>query len=304
MISEITFSEFIPKIFDGKIEVKYSLEVINSKQFKLYINKECYVPITDEVLIEEVNRELEKSLSTNKLNFNVDLDTKTVEISNVKIPCKTYETRKKLFQNLDDISSLNFKIRSLNDQLTYIQAHIKSSHEKNSKSIELKNTQVDKFIKETRKEIDNLLEKIEYGINHPGESHSKLNTNESNANASNRVITENEIKYMDIKGDLRYCKGKDNGCINCNGGGTLWGSNPYTMDDGGNYCKAALHCGVLESSGGYFVVKKIGQHPSYNSSLNNGIQSVAYTTPYNGYIILPTDLVEDATECNILLESI
>lgn len=303
MIQEIILPDNFPRVFNGKIEVKYNLEVINSKLIKLHIGNDSYVPVTDEINNKDVNLALEESLKTGELKFSIDIETKTVEICNVKIPCKAYDTRKQLNQNLDEISSLNYKLKVLNDKLLFFQSFNKTAYEKNIESIEIKNAQIDRFISTTKNEIDSLIHRIEYSIEH-GTNPKEITNKDSHINASNRLKTELEIKYANISGELRFCKGKDNGCINCNGSGSLWGSNPYTCDDGGNFCKAALHSGVLESHGGYFIVKKIGQVSGYESTDNNGIRSLTYNTPYNGYIIVPTDFSSDSTECNIINTSI
>lgn len=299
MIQEIILPDNLPRVFNGKIEVKYNLEVISSKSIKLHIGNDSYVPFTDEINNKDVNLALEESLKTGKLNFSIDIESKTVEICNVKIPCKPYDTRKQLTQNFDEISSLNYKLKILNEKLLYFQSFNKNAYEKNLESIEVKNSQIDRFISTTKNEIDNLIHRIEYSIEH-GTTIKEIPKQESHNNASNRVKTDLEIKYANIQGDLRFCKGKDNGCINCNGSGNLWGSNPYTCDDGGNFCKAALHSGVLESHGGYFIVKKIGSFSGYQATENNGIRSLDYTAQYNGYAIVPSDFSSDNTECNVI----
>lgn len=45
MIQEIILPDNLPRVFNGKIEVKYNLEVISSKSIKLHIGNDSYVPL-------------------------------------------------------------------------------------------------------------------------------------------------------------------------------------------------------------------------------------------------------------------
>ena len=67
------------------------------------------------------------------------------------------------------------------------------------------------------------------------------------------------------------------------GGGTMYGSNPYTTDS--LLASAVVHCGLLkQGETGVVKVKIMGNLPSYIGATKNGLSSSGYST-YPGYEI-------------------
>lgn len=58
-------------------------------------------------------------------------------------------------------------------------------------------------------------------------------------------------------------------------GGTIYGTDVYTDDS--NLCGAALHAGVIDSSGGAFTVTIAAGQKGYKGSTRNGITSEDWT---------------------------
>jgi hypothetical protein len=58
------------------------------------------------------------------------------------------------------------------------------------------------------------------------------------------------------------------------GGGSVWGSGPYTGDS--DICSAAQHAGVIGESGGVFKVTNAPGCDSYTGSTANGVTTSGY----------------------------
>jgi len=67
-------------------------------------------------------------------------------------------------------------------------------------------------------------------------------------------------------------------------GGT-WGSDIYTADS--NKCRAAQHAGVVEKTGGYFVIQYTIGRTAYDGSDRNGITTSAWKKYENAFVVLP-----------------
>lgn len=67
------------------------------------------------------------------------------------------------------------------------------------------------------------------------------------------------------------------------GKGTVWGTGPYTDDS--KICRAAVHAGVISSTGGHIEIQAVKVQPSYQGSSRNGIQTTKYG-PWKGSIIV------------------
>jgi hypothetical protein len=89
-------------------------------------------------------------------------------------------------------------------------------------------------------------------------------------------------KYAHLPGIIKYCKGLNHGCTYKN---PIWGSNPYTLDTtDGIYCQAARHSGVIDSEGGFYLVKHVGMINSFIGKISNNITSGNFGS-YNGVSI-------------------
>ncbi|XP_078701596.1 uncharacterized protein LOC144927767 isoform X4 [Branchiostoma floridae x Branchiostoma belcheri] len=62
------------------------------------------------------------------------------------------------------------------------------------------------------------------------------------------------------------------GCLTA--GGSVWGTGNYTSDS--RVCKAAIHAGMIPTTGGMFTVNKLSGQPSYQASTQNGVTTRAY----------------------------
>jgi len=80
-----------------------------------------------------------------------------------------------------------------------------------------------------------------------------------------------------FRGNIWYC----NSC-EASETGTVWGSNPYTGDS--NECCSARHAGILLP--GFFVLDPAPGQPGYPSSMQNGVETNEFGSPYDKSIII------------------
>jgi hypothetical protein len=82
--------------------------------------------------------------------------------------------------------------------------------------------------------------------------------------------------------NLHYCKGKINSCAGNDN--YVYGNNPYTDDS--NKCSAAVHSGLIDTNGGFFIVQSTGYKDTFESIKKNGISSNYYGR-WNSITLIP-----------------
>ena len=89
-------------------------------------------------------------------------------------------------------------------------------------------------------------------------------------------------------GDVNYSGGQvDCACPANSGGGSVWGSGPYTGDS--HICTAAMHAGVIGASGGNVrLIDRPGQS-SYAGSSANGVQTSSWGSYGQSYDVASPD---------------
>lgn len=84
--------------------------------------------------------------------------------------------------------------------------------------------------------------------------------------------------------------------------GNVYGTGVYTADS--KICRAALHAGVITSSGGDVIVTVAGTQSSFTGSVSNGVTSQGSTTPASAFNIVgvsPLPAAPSSTNSNSLL---
>lgn len=263
-------------------QINFNLE-ISKKEVRLIntYNNLSYIPnelISESTLLRLAER---KEFTIEDV---YEVDQPVLAFEGERFMFKRDLSRSELEKNLLEHGQKKLNIGFLSKKIDEIGKSLQLAQNKNNKLITDTSQNIQSFINNTSDKLEVLnkdLEFIESGeylktVNKP----KKENKDENPASKKNKIFTELDDKYAHIKGVLYYCKGL--GCINLSG--TIWGSNPYTCDDGGKYCMAAKHSGIIDESGGFFEVKQIGSCPNYTATFQNGIQSASYGQ-YNGYSI-------------------
>ncbi len=261
--------------------INFNLE-ISLKEVRLIntYNNLSYIPndsISESILLKLAER---KDFSIEDL---YEVDQPILIFEGEKFMFKRDLSRIDLEKNLMEHGQKKLNIGFLSKKIDDIGKSLQLAQTKNNKLLSETSQNIQSFITNTSDKIEVLnkdLEYIESGEYLKSLEKPKKTKEENPASQKNKIISLLDETYGHLKGTLYYCRGA--GCSNQTG--TIWGSNPYTCDDGGKYCLAAKHCGIIDESGGFFEVRQIGSYPNYTPSFQNGIQSASYSQ-YNGYTI-------------------
>ena len=281
-------------IIHTKIEVGFNLEISKDKQLTLINlnNNKVYTPNESvfnnkSIITEILNDSSNLKFTVNNIFENDNLEVVFNDIH--KVFFLRQLSRKELEEKLDNYGSesknVNILLKTILSLETTLNSKL-SSLEKliahNANNIESKTANFKEMAAIYQKEIKLIKELKFEDLNKLLKSIEKDEKREKLAHEKSSELDE---KFKHINGEIYFCKGKSNGCTCV---GTLWGSNPYTTDDGNLYCLAALHSGMIDENGGYFELKRIGNYPEFPASVQNGISSSRWGS-YNGYSIHSTD---------------
>ena len=131
-----------------------------------------------------------------------------------------------------------------------------------------KNLNINQNIKTENTNID------EVNILHTNSNQIKIDLNDEDNEevslASRPSYNPEDLQY------LYYCKGSNNGC---NKTGHVYGCNPYSDDS--NFCLAAKHSGIVQMSGGYYLIKPNGSLNHFPGTSQNGVTTIRYEQVWN-----------------------
>eukprot|EP00340_Litonotus_pictus_P005221 CAMPEP_0170523408 /NCGR_PEP_ID=MMETSP0209-20121228/8843_1 /TAXON_ID=665100 ORGANISM="Litonotus pictus, Strain P1" /NCGR_SAMPLE_ID=MMETSP0209 /ASSEMBLY_ACC=CAM_ASM_000301 /LENGTH=277 /DNA_ID=CAMNT_0010811485 /DNA_START=34 /DNA_END=867 /DNA_ORIENTATION=+ len=265
-----------------------------------------YIPQQGQSSLEVIKSVISNQKSSSSLSFAIK-DAFNTENPEVVFQVDN-QTHKLMFQKEESRKEMESKLLSFGSEYSDIQFLMKKVQRVEQDLIEKMNCS-EMVLANSNKKISELLadhknntsyieKEIEYikvknyeGLSKVVNEHKKSKLKEGERLAHDRELSELDIKYEEITGLVRFCIGKENGC---NQNGSIYGENPYTTDDGGMYCLAALHSGVIDETGGFFTVKLIGNIPNFPGNLKNGISSCSWSSSWNAYTIHACD--EDMTE--------
>ena len=240
--NEVSFVKFI--LFNRITNLKYYSEKITIENF---IENKSHI----KAAVSNFHMYFKNLLSVTK-PFIIEyedaetLKMKLFEYDNFHILNKTYNITFHQEIDNDDAEKIEEDIE-LEAEIREISKQINKPIVKDDLNIlENQNTELDKMNKKLTTELDLLYKERDF-----------------------------DLKYSHLPGWIKYCKGTDKGCSHLL---PLYGSNPYTLNlNEGLYCNAAKHSGVIDSSGGFYLVKSIGMEASFIGNEKNGITSNNFT---------------------------
>lgn len=277
-------------VIEKKAEALFTLEVSKDGELTLvnHVKNYVYKPAEQTYNVSSLKYLFQ---SQQNISFNIvdmfNLVEPEVTVNSETIRFVREKTRKELEEELDNFGAEQLSTNQLIKKLDQVEKKLEDKYNANNLVIGNSNLLFNEFSRKFEENFSLLEKEITLIKDFKFDDLGKLiNTgkNEVKANeksADSRPLSELDIQFQNIKGFKRYCVGKNNGCTYT---GSLWGSNPYTTGDGDNYCRAALHCEVIDESGGVYEVKLIGQYPNFTASTKNGITSYDYSA-YTGYSI-------------------
>ena len=287
MIEETNFTQIEKKVyFEQKQEVLFKLEIDKDNQKIRLFNQEINTIYENEF---DLDYNTLSVINSNDINFQVEnmfdiLNPRLVLNRFFKVEMKKVETRLELESKLENYSKEFKETRVMLKSLNNLESVIQKKNIVLEKLISSQDEKISSIQKEFSNKTDIITKQIIHITNlNFTDLHQNLKDNKL-ANEITKPKSSLDIRFESIKGQVRFCVGKNGGCSQVNGLSSLWGDNPYTCDDGNLYCKASYHSEILDENGGFFVVKQVGRIENFPAATRNGITSNSYSA-YNAYTI-------------------